>query len=359
MKRVFLRINPRRLTRNLAALQWIVPIFLSITAIFAELLEHKFEGNLSYDPLFFIELVTFGLFGPLIVGVIIAYLRRLALEELALREQMQALNRELEARVEQRTIELEQRNRALENANAQLQQLDRLKSDFVSLVSHQLRAPLTTLNGGLELALQQAVSLPAETRKILETMSIESERLTNFVQTILDVSRLDAGQLRLHPGPVAVTPLLKRAVDVILANSNRPIEWNLCPDLPPLWADEVYLEEIVRNLLRNADKYSPTGFPVVISACYEESALCIRVGDFGPGIPAELQDRIFERFFRSDNTKNVPGWGLGLYFARRIAETMGGSLTLRSPRQDNARYPGAEFCIKLPVVTDMTEEDDA
>ena len=356
MKQVFSLFSPHHVARNLAVLQWFVPIFLSITAVAAELVEHKVEGDLYFDPLFFIELLTFGLFGPIIVGVIISYLRRLVLEELALRDELQALNRDLERRVEQRTTELEQRNRELAHANAELQQLDQLKSDFVSLVSHELRAPLTTLNGGLELALQQANSLPAETRKILDTMSRESERLTHFVQTILDVSRLEAGKLRLHPGPVAVIPLLKRAAEVVLSNSARPIEWNLCPDLPPLWADETYLEEIVRNLLRNADKYSPGGLPILISACCEGNDLCIRVGDFGPGVPTEFQSHIFERFYRGPDTQNAPGWGLGLYFARRITESLGGKLTLRSPRQSDPQHPGAEFCITLPVVVDTLEE---
>lgn len=314
MKQAFPLLSPRHLARNLAVLQWFVPVFLSITAIAAELVEHRVEGELHYDALFFVELITFGLIGPVIVGVIIAYLRHLVLEELVLRAELQALNRELEERVEQRTTELEQRNRDLAHANAELQQLDRLKSDFVSLVSHELRAPLTTLNGGLELALQQAASLPVETRKTLETMSRESERLTHFVQTILDVSRLDAGKLRLHPGPVAVVPLLKRAVEVVLSTRGRPIEWNLCANIPPLWADETYLEEIIRNLLRNADKYSPGGLPILISACCEGNDLCIRVGDCGPGVPAELQSHVFERFFSWPRQTKCARLGPGAVF---------------------------------------------
>lgn len=359
MSQIFSTLNPRHLPRNLAVLQWFVPALLSFTAIAAELLEHKVEGDWQFDALFFAELFTFGLVGPVIVGIIIAYLRRLVQEELSLRDELQALNRDLEVRVEQRTTELEQRNRELALANAELQQLDQLKSDFVSLVSHELRAPLTTLNGGLELALQQATSIPPETRRVLETMSRESERLTHFVQTILDVSRLEAGQLRLHPGPVAVIPLLKRAAEVILGSSDRPIEWNLCPGLPPLWADEIYLEEIVRNLLRNADKYSPTGLPISISACTRGNDLYIDVGDYGAGVPAEIQAHIFERFYRGPNTQSAPGWGLGLYFARRITEALDGKLTLRSPRQQDSQHPGTEFSICLPVVMDTLEEEDA
>jgi len=351
-------LTARFAARNLAVLQWSVPIFLSITAIAAELFEHQVEGELYFEPLFFLELFTFGLFGPIVVGIIIAYLRCLVLEELTLRDELQTLNHDLERRVEQRTAEVEQRNRELASANFELQQLDQLKSDFVSLVSHELRAPLTTLNGGLELALQQTDSLPAETVHTLKTMSKESERLTHFVQTILDVSRMDAGKLRLNPGPVAVAPLLKRAVDVVLSQSDRPVEWNLCRDLPPLWVDEIYLEEIIRNLLRNADKYSPAKMPVLVSACCEGNQLHIRVGDFGPGIPVEIQPHIFDRFYRGTNTQTAPGWGLGLYFAQRIAIASGGKLTLLSPMRKDVLHPGAEFSLTLPITRDAEEKEN-
>jgi signal transduction histidine kinase len=348
----------RKAAQNLAVLRWLVPIFLSVTAIAAELVEHKVEGDLHFDLLFFIELITFGLFGPIIVGIIISYLYRLVLEELNLQDELQALNRDLEKRVDQRTTELENRNRDLAHANAELQQLDQLKSDFVSLVSHELIAPLTTLNGGLELAMQQAGGLPPETLHTLKTLAKESERLTQFVQTILDVSRLEAGKLRLRPGLVAVTPLLKNAAEMILSNPDRPIQWNLCPDLPPLWADETYLEEVVRNLLRNADKYSPARQPIDISACREANNLCIRVTDRGPGIPIEWQSHIFDRFYRGPDTQDSPGWGLGLYFAFRITEALGGTLLVQSPRWPDPQFPGAEFCITLPVPIDPIEEEN-
>lgn len=89
MKQSFSLLNPRHLARNLAVLQWLVPVSLAVTAIAAELVEHKVEGEVQFDGLFIIELLTFGLFGPVLVGVIIAYLRRLVLEELSLRDELQ------------------------------------------------------------------------------------------------------------------------------------------------------------------------------------------------------------------------------------------------------------------------------
>jgi signal transduction histidine kinase len=358
MKSISSLITTRSAVRNLGFLQWLIPIGLSLTAIGAELLEHQIGGELNFDALFFWELLTFGLFGPIIVGSIIVYLRRLVAEELHLHAELQNLNRGLEARVQERTAELEDRNDKLARANTELQQLDQLKSDFVSLVSHELRAPLTALNGGLELALQQSQSLPAEARRTLETMMDESERLTFFVQTILDLSRLDAGKLRITPGPVAVPPLLRRAVEIVLSASKRPVEWDLGSDLPPLWADETVLEEAFRNLLRNADKYSPAGLPVVVSAAREEDHIHIRVGDYGQGIPDDIQPYIFERFYRGTSTENLaPGWGLGLFFARRLTEAQGGKLSLRSPSRKDPKHPGSEFTLTLPIASEPEDED--
>ncbi len=358
METVSSLITTQTAVRNLAKLQWLIPVGLSITAIAAELLEHYIDGELEFDALFFWELLTFGLFGPVIVGSIIVYLRSLVTEELHLRDELQILNRDLESRVHDRTVELEDRNHELARANIELQQLDQLKSDFVSLVSHELRAPLTALNGGLELALQQSQALPPEARRTLETMMDESERLTFFVQTILDLSRLDAGKLRISPGPVAVPPLLRRAAEVVLSRSNRPVEWDLCSDLPPLWADEDLLEEAFRNLLRNADKYTPEGLPVIVSACREQDHIHIRVGDYGPGIPKEIQPYIFERFYRGPRAENLaPGWGLGLFFARRLVEAQAGQLSLSSPFRNDLQHPGAEFTLTLPIASEPEEED--
>lgn len=149
-----------------------------------------------------------------------------------------------------------ERTAELEARNAELQQLDEMKSEFVALVSHELRAPLTTLHGGLELALQRPDHMPPEARRILEIMRAESERLTTFVQDILDLSRLDAGRLAIVVGPVALRPMLERSIQII-TQDKRPIEWDLPLDHPLPIADEIHLEEAVRAVLSNAHKYSP------------------------------------------------------------------------------------------------------
>lgn len=351
---LFLWLNKNRLL-DLNVLQWTVPLFLSITAVIFELAEHLQE-EAALDLAFNAEVIIFGFMGPIIIAVIIAWMREIMSAERKAAAQLQALNRKLENKVEERTATLEQRNTELAHANQELQRLDEMKSEFVSLVSHELRAPLTTLNGGLELALQHAETLPPFARRTLETMVGESARLTQLVQRILDLSRLEAGKLEVNPGPVAVRPLMEQAAAVMLIPKGRKIEWKFTDNLPPVWADEIHLEEIVRNLMRNAEKYSPPDRVIQLCACQQDEYVRISVRDHGIGIPPELQQRIFERFGRAQNGESAPpGWGLGLYFARKLIEAQNGSINVTSPIWQDAEAPGAEFYLLVPVASSREE----
>ncbi len=345
----------KRYVLDLDVLQWLVPAFLALVALSYEVFEHWVErgvalGSVLRDRPFFSEIFIFGLMGPTIIAVIIAWMRRLMMAERKATLALQELNRELEAKVTERTLALEQRNLELARANRELQRLDEMKSEFVALVSHELSAPLTALNGGLELALQHADSLPPLARRTLQTMARESERLTRFVQAILDISRLDAGRLRMTFGPVAVRPLLEHAVEATLLTGERRVEWRFEGNIPPVWADEVYLEEIVRILVGNADKYSEPGALVHLSVSLDERYVRIAVMDHGPGIPPERREDIFDRFTRVHTDEDAPrGWGLGLYFARRLIEAQGGQIGVRSPVWDDPRSPGTEFYLLVPI----------
>lgn len=347
--------NKRYLDLNV--LQWALPLFLAAIAIVFELAEHAGEGELLGLG-FIAEMIIFGLLGPIIISFVIAWMRQLFDAEKQAIAEVHVLNRELEAKVAERTAALEQRNTELDKANHELQKLDEMKSEFVSLVSHELRAPLTALNGGLEVALQSTDNLPPAARRTLEAMMDESARLTQFVQTILDVSRLEAGRLTLNLGPVAVAPILHRAVEVILG-TRREVKWNLPSEIPPIWADEIHFEQIVRNLLRNADKYSPLEAPIEINVHFNASDISVEVADYGPGIPPEAQEKIFERFQRGHNGESAsPGWGLGLYFAKKLTEVQGGALTLHSPHWANPNTPGSSFSIVMPIASDAPNEND-
>jgi signal transduction histidine kinase len=358
MKRnLFDQLNKGRFS-SLAFLQWLLPVALAITAFLFEYGEHKSEEELIFDLPFISDVLIFGLLGPICIWLVIVWMRHLVAAERQAIAEINALNRELENKIIDRTAALEQRNTELDKANHELQKLDEMKSEFVSLVSHELRAPLTAINGGLEVALQSAESLTSESRRTLEAMMNESARLTQYVQTILDVSRLEAGRITLNLGPVPVVPILHRSVDVILG-ARREIKWNLPAKIPPVWADEIHYEQIFRNLLLNADKYSPPKMPIEINVHVDAHNIRVDVTDHGAGIPADVQEKIFERFQRGQTSESAPpGWGLGLYFAKKLTEAQDGVLTLRSPAWPELDAPGSSFSITLPIAADAPDEGD-
>lgn len=342
---------------DLDVLQWALPIFLAVTAIAFELVEHIQKDEL-FDAGFIGELIIFGFLGPIIIRGLIVWMRDLMTAEKRTSTEIQALNQDLEKKVNERTATLEQRNDELGRLNRELRDLDEMKSDFVAMVSHELRAPLTALNGGLELALQFSESLPPRSRAVLEIMEDESRRLTDFVQTILDVSRLEAGKLSITLGPVAVRPLVEQASVIVLSVGQRRVEWDITPDLPPIWGDESYLEQTIRNLISNADKYSPAEKPILLCAAQEGDKVRISVKDHGPGIPADMSERVFSRFDRVQSKESSPsGWGLGLYLARKLIEAQSGEIGFVSPIWGgNGGATGSEFYILMPVA--QTPEDD-
>ncbi len=342
---------------DLDVLQWALPIFLAVTAIAFELIEHVPQNELD-DPYFIGEILIFGFMGPIIIRGLIVWMQQLLAAQKRAAAEVQALNRDLEKKVNERTAALEQRNAELDRLNRELRDLDEMKSDFVALVSHELRAPLTALNGGLELALQSSENLPPRSRAILEIMEEESKRLTDFVQTILDVSRIEAGKFAITLGPVAVRPLVEQAAAIVLASSQRKVEWNITPGLPPIWGDEIYLEQTIRNFISNADKYSPADAPIQLCASMDKGKIRISVKDHGPGISNEMGERIFNRFSRLQSTESSPpGWGLGLYLGRKLIEAQNGEIGFVSPlREKNGIKSGSEFYILMPVA--QTPEDD-
>lgn len=235
-------------------------------------------------------------------------------------------------------------------AEEELRRLTTLKSEFLALASHELRAPLTNMNGGIEVIGDDAALLPPASRRALAIVSSETLRLNRLVESILDISRLDAGQLPLVLGPVALEPLLRRAAEST-EFAHRVDVW-VAYGLPFAWADEVYLEHIVRNVLSNAAKY--TSERIAVTASGDRHRLRITIMDRGPGIPADEQSRIFDPFFRGARTDDgVAGYGLGLYFSRRMIEAQGGSISVRSPALNSEGAPGAAFDIQLPAAAEV------
>ena len=253
--------------------------------------------------------------------------------------QLEELNGQLEQKVEQRTGTLQEAYRRLEAQNMMLQELDQLKSDFVSMVSHELRTPLTSLNGGLELLLSRK-SRSAADREPLTLMKDEVQRLTHFVENILNLSAMEAGRLEVHPGPVSLSAIVE---DVCRQFRTVPgaerIRIGLPEDLPPVLADSGFLESVFTHLVDNALKYASQGM-VMVEAVRQRDRLRVQVTDSGPGIPRGKQPLLFQRFQRLDarDSQSVYGYGLGLYLSQRMLRLMGSDLAFEEPPEVGARF---------------------
>jgi signal transduction histidine kinase len=345
--------------RAISVIRYLLPLGLCFLAMAFEFGEHGGvnEGQTANWP-GMTEMVIFGVLGPAAVFATLTYVVSLLHEINKVHSRITELNLGLERLVTERTVDLQASNAELAQANHQLHELDEMKSDFVALVSHELRAPLATLNGGLEVALQHPEDLPVRARRVLDLVMGETLRLTQFVQTVLDVSQLESGKLHLNYGPLAVQPMLRRAAEIVFGPDDQRMVWRLPASLPPAWGDEIYAEEAFRNLLRNAQKYTPPQSVIELTAIQGTHGMQICVTDHGPGIPAEAQDRIFERFYRAGQSgERAPrGWGLGLHFARSLIVAQGGTLSLESPAHTNPDAPGARFIVELPIAEEVQDD---
>ncbi len=256
-----------------------------------------------------------------------------------LHHQLEELNASLEVKVEERTATLQKTMVRLEEQNKVLQALDSLKSDFVSMVSHELRTPLNNLGGGLELMLTRSRK-PELDKKTMLLMQAEVQRLTRFVENILNVSAIEAGRLVLHPEPLQLNELL----ETVRANWSRSgqgsrIEIRLPKDLPKILSDQSALESVLGHLLDNALKYAPDS-KIQVTARRKKGKVQVEVRDYGPGIPEEKQGLLFERFQRLDmsDSQSVYGYGLGLYLAQRLLQAMDSDLSYHSPVDGGACF---------------------
>jgi len=256
---------------------------------------------------------------------------RNALQQLAeTEEDLRRLNRELEAKVEDRTQELEDMVSHLAQLNEDLKALDKLKSDFVALVSHELRAPLTNIQTGLEVLLKRTPELKQHAVDSMSLILKETERLSSFVEMILDLSAIEAGKLHLQIRPVLPNEIVD---EVYLQFSNKSgsdrIRINMPEVIPPISADRQAFYSILFHLIDNALKYASEG-EVILSISEEESRIVFGVGDSGPGIPEQEREHVFEMFYRLDasDSQKVYGRGLGLNLAKRFLDLMDGGIQI-------------------------------
>jgi PAS domain S-box-containing protein len=274
-------------------------------------------------------------------------LLRSALDDVAAaRVELMALNRDLEVKVSERTLELQRTVEDLDRLNRELRALDQMKSEFVTLVSHELRAPLTNIRAGVELLLPEEAGLPPAARSSLQLIQQETARLGGFVEAILDLSALEAGRFPLRLAPLDFAAEARAALERFRSTAGYDrIAIELPSDLPPVEADERALASVLYHLVDNALKYAPDG-EVRLEAEAEPERLVAAVSDHGPGIPDADRERVFDMFHRLDSSdaREVYGHGLGLHLVRRLLEAMHGGI-----RAEEASGGGARLIFWLPT----------
>jgi signal transduction histidine kinase len=234
------------------------------------------------------------------------------------------------------------------NTVEELRRLSALRADFVSLVSHELRAPMASVVGSAQTLRERWRELnPDQRDSFLALIGNETERLAALIGDVLDTSRIDAGTFTYRFADVDLGALVRDSVaGIALAQDEVSVVSDVHGELPTVRGDRDRLQQVLTNLLDNAVKYSPSGEKVTVSAFRQDSRVRIQVSDHGPGVPADQQRVIFEKFGRGHTagSPGKPGTGLGLYIARSIAEAHGGVLEV-----DSGPAPGATFTLVLPV----------
>ncbi len=272
----------------------------------------------------------------------------------------------LEERVQQRTLELVEERNKLEVALKELAEArdtavaaNKSKSEFISIVSHELKIPMTSIKGYSDLMLAGATGpLNDNQTNFLKTIRSNVGRMATLVSDLADISRIETGNLRLEPRDIAVKEVLDEIVNLSrnqIEQKKQTISTDFPAELPKAWCDRNRLSQILTNLVSNANKYTPEGGAIVVRACQIEEngkpMVRIQVEDNGLGMTAEDQQKLFSKFFRSadEKVREAPGTGLGLSITKNLIELQGGRIWFESEYRK-----GTSFFFTVPI---LTEED--
>lgn len=214
-----------------------------------------------------------------------------------------------------------------------VRQLETVRRDFISNISHELRTPLASLKALTETLQTGALADPEAGPRFLSRIAAEVDALTQMAQELLDLSKIESGQVALDLAPVSPKTLLTSAAERMKLQAERAgltLRVECADDLPNLRADKARLEQVLVNLIHNAVKFTRRGGEVALLAATVEGAVRFGVKDTGVGIPADDLPRVFERFYRVDKSRTGSGTGLGLSIARHIVEAHGGKIWAES-----------------------------
>lgn len=229
-----------------------------------------------------------------------------------------------------------------------VRRLETVRRDFISNVSHELRTPLASLKALTETLQNGAIADPEAGPRFLSRITTEVDALTQMAQELLDLSRIESGQVELNIAPLSPGSLLLSAADRMKLQAERAglkLSVNCANGLQNVRADKARLEQVLVNMIHNAVKFTKPGGEIVLEAEAGQGAMRFAVRDTGAGIPSESLTRIFERFYRVDRSRTGSGTGLGLSISKHIVEAHNGKIWAES---EEGR--GSAFYFTIPFV---------
>lgn len=229
-----------------------------------------------------------------------------------------------------------------------IRHLERVRRDFVANISHELRTPVSVIQTSAETLLDGALDDPRVSREFVERIERHASRMTQIIEGLLDLARLEAGQQSLAKESVALRASAERALDLVQAQIREKgldVTLEIAPELT-VHADQKGVDQVVTNLVVNAVKYSDANGSVVIDASAKKGWVRLEIADEGPGIAPEHRERVFERFYRVDKgrSRETGGTGLGLAIVKHLTLAMGGTVGIE-PREPR----GSVFWVRLPA----------
>ena len=252
-----------------------------------------------------------------------------AIENVRLYQGLWNSQRELEIRIKNRTSELNA-------ANLKLKKLNKMKSDFISLVSHELRTPLTSIKGYASILVDEKLgNLNPAQKERLAKIGRHSSSLASLVNNLLDISKIESGRVEMNIEQVSIEEVLGGIIDILnpqLQEKNLALKIEIPPDIIPVWADRSQLERVFINLLGNAIKFSPEGAEIAVNVLDKKDCIQVDISDRGIGIASDDLPKIFDEFYRADNSinKHKKGTGLGLSLVKRIIDVHKGKISVKS-----------------------------
>lgn len=263
-------------------------------------------------------------------------------------------NKTLEDEVKSKTSELERSNEYLQNANRKLKELDRLKNDFVSMVSHELKTPLTAMKTSTEF-MKETECDPEVREEMLDLVIRNIDRQSRMVDDLLDISRIESGRMKFNPEDVNIREIVETSLETVERQAKDKgirIRVTYPEESLSIKTDKDKLIRVFVNLLTNAIKFTPHDGEVEISVKDTGDHMQASIKDNGIGIPPEKRDRIFDKFYQVDSTatRKAGGTGLGLAIIKGIIDGQGGNISVESESGK-----GSTFTFRLPK--EMKEED--